>query len=150
MKTIKFTNEESRYILGELSRLIEDQNERIRCTRTWMETDKRDLIDEVEKLARGFFGKKRRYISGCLSGLLGNQVVDQSNPIELKLTWLVASCTSNMIDEVAALSAKLGKDVVTNIATTLVDHTVWEVTSFKMVKEMVETFPCYLVFNSEW
>ena len=144
-KTIKFTNGQSKYIFERLSALIQEQNEKIQRTGTWMEADKRNFIDEVDILARGFAGRKRKYILGCLSGFIGNQ----SNPIELKVTWLVASCTSNMIGEVAALSAKLRQDVVTNVTTLLADHTVWEVSSFKMARELVENFPCFLVFNVE-
>ena len=145
-KTIKFSNGQSRYILENLSGLIENQNEKIQRTGTWMEADKRDFIHEVDILARGFAGRKRRFVLGCLSGFIGNQ----SNPIEPKLVWLVASCTSNMIGEVAALSAKYRQDIVTNVTTTLADHTVWEVSSFEMARELVEKFPCFLVFNVEW
>lgn len=144
MKTLKLTNWQSLYILGRLSALIGEQNERIKRTRIWMEADKRDFIDEVDKLARGFTGRKRKYILGCLSGLLGNQ----SNPIELNVTWHVAY-TSNMINQVAALSRKYRQEVVTNVNTMLPDHTVWEIESLDMALEMLNTCSCYLVFNCE-
>ena len=80
--------------------------------------------------------------SRCVVSILIGQNLEE----QLKTPILVTS-RNDVLDNVLELAKRYNSHFVTNVTTTLVKQTVYEISSLNMVREMVEQFGCYLVFN---
>ena len=65
---------------------------------------------------------------------------------QLKKPMLLTS-KKDLSDKMIELAKKYNCHFVTNVTTTLVQQTVYEILLLDMAREMVEQFDCHLVFN---
>ena len=74
-----------------------------------------------------------------------NLLIAQNLENQLKTSVFVTS-KSDVLDNVLELAKRYNSHFVTNVTTTLVKQTVYEISSLGMLRELVENFGCYLVF----